>query len=262
MSTSHAANAITSTNISNWNKAYGWGNHASAGYQTAVTMGTDTTNTSSPGYGGAFTAIDSITKDSNGHVTKINTKTVTMPSAQSIPSIPSVMTTTEGNTGTATTQRTINAKNLKAIILNHSPDGPRAPTTHSHPTSQITGFDAAVLALSPDGPRAASSIDTSILGASTPSETTFLAGDRTWKSISFGVLTGTATAGQIPTLAISKISGLQAALNGKLSTSGTAADSSKLNGQSASYYQTASNAWNKDNLLFSVVGTTLTITAT
>jgi hypothetical protein len=28
MNTSHAANAITSTNISNWNSAYGWGNHS------------------------------------------------------------------------------------------------------------------------------------------------------------------------------------------------------------------------------------------
>jgi hypothetical protein len=42
-----------------------------------------------------------------------------------IPTIPSVMTTAEGNTGTATTQRTINAANLKSIILNHSPAGSR-----------------------------------------------------------------------------------------------------------------------------------------
>jgi hypothetical protein len=32
MSTSHAANAITTANISNWNTAFGWGNHASMGY--------------------------------------------------------------------------------------------------------------------------------------------------------------------------------------------------------------------------------------
>ena len=34
-SASPAAN-ITSTNISNWNTAYGWGNHASAGYLTTI----------------------------------------------------------------------------------------------------------------------------------------------------------------------------------------------------------------------------------
>lgn len=33
--TAHVAYGITSTNISNWNTAYGWGNHASAGYTTA-----------------------------------------------------------------------------------------------------------------------------------------------------------------------------------------------------------------------------------
>jgi len=37
MSTSHAANGINSTNITNWNTAYGWGNHASAGYLTNYT---------------------------------------------------------------------------------------------------------------------------------------------------------------------------------------------------------------------------------
>ena len=38
-----AASGITSTNISNWNTAYGWGNHASAGYAvgtTTITAGT------------------------------------------------------------------------------------------------------------------------------------------------------------------------------------------------------------------------------
>lgn len=34
MSTSHPANAIGSSDIINWNTAYGWGNHASAGYLT------------------------------------------------------------------------------------------------------------------------------------------------------------------------------------------------------------------------------------
>jgi len=33
--TASAASGITSTNISNWNTAYGWGNHASAGYLAA-----------------------------------------------------------------------------------------------------------------------------------------------------------------------------------------------------------------------------------
>jgi len=36
MQTSHAANAITGGEITNWNTAYGWGNHATAGYQMAL----------------------------------------------------------------------------------------------------------------------------------------------------------------------------------------------------------------------------------
>lgn len=41
--TASASSGITSTNISNWNTAYGWGNHASAGYAsgtTTITAGT------------------------------------------------------------------------------------------------------------------------------------------------------------------------------------------------------------------------------
>ena len=41
--TASAASGITSTNISNWNTAYGWGDHASAGYAigtTTITAGT------------------------------------------------------------------------------------------------------------------------------------------------------------------------------------------------------------------------------
>ena len=46
----------------------------------AVTSGKNTTTTASPAFGGSFTAVGSITKDTNGHVTAIETKTVTLPS--------------------------------------------------------------------------------------------------------------------------------------------------------------------------------------
>lgn len=45
-----------------------------------ITTTTDTTSTASPSHGGTFTTIDSITRDTNGHVTKVNTKTITLPS--------------------------------------------------------------------------------------------------------------------------------------------------------------------------------------
>lgn len=41
---------------------------------------TNTTNTSSPAFGGTFTAIDSLTSNARGHVTGVNTRTVTIPS--------------------------------------------------------------------------------------------------------------------------------------------------------------------------------------
>lgn len=44
-----------------------------------ITTAADTTNAVTPGSGGTFTTIDSVTRDANGHVTKVNTKTVTMP---------------------------------------------------------------------------------------------------------------------------------------------------------------------------------------
>jgi len=42
-----------------------------------ITMGTDTTSTATISSGSTFTVIDSVTKDSNGHVTAVNVKTVT-----------------------------------------------------------------------------------------------------------------------------------------------------------------------------------------
>jgi hypothetical protein len=49
-----------------------------------ISLSTDTTSTSAPGYSGTFTVVDGVTRDSNGHVLTINTKTVTMPTAQDL----------------------------------------------------------------------------------------------------------------------------------------------------------------------------------
>ena len=50
-----------------------------------ITKSADTTSTASPAHGGTFTTVDSVTRDGNGHVTKINTKTVTLPSQYTHP---------------------------------------------------------------------------------------------------------------------------------------------------------------------------------
>ena len=44
----------------------------------------DTTSTASPGSGGTFTAVDSVTSNATGHVTAINVKTVTMPTSPTV----------------------------------------------------------------------------------------------------------------------------------------------------------------------------------
>ena len=48
-----------------------------------TTSRSDTTSTDSPGSGGTFTAIDTVTTDSFGHVTDVNTKTITLPESGS-----------------------------------------------------------------------------------------------------------------------------------------------------------------------------------
>jgi len=48
----------------------------------ALTNRSDGTSSVSPGYGATFTAIDSLSSNATGHVTGINTKTVTLPAAE------------------------------------------------------------------------------------------------------------------------------------------------------------------------------------
>jgi hypothetical protein len=57
-----------------------------------LTSRTDTTSSASPAFGGTFTAVDSVTSNSTGHVIAVNLKTVTLPTAYSF--------TAAGDTGT------------------------------------------------------------------------------------------------------------------------------------------------------------------
>jgi hypothetical protein len=83
MSTSHAANAITSTNITNWNTAFGWGNHTAAGYLTASSTNTLTNKsgnismwTNNVGYLTTYTETDPVwATASTNYYTKTNMQT-------------------------------------------------------------------------------------------------------------------------------------------------------------------------------------------
>ena len=46
------------------------------------TTRSDTSSSASPGYGATFTAVDSVTSNATGHITALNLKTVTLPSAE------------------------------------------------------------------------------------------------------------------------------------------------------------------------------------
>ena len=59
-----------------------------------LTTRTDTTSAISPGYGTTFTAIDTVTTNTTGHVTLVNTKTITVP-ADTLYTLP--VTTLAGN---------------------------------------------------------------------------------------------------------------------------------------------------------------------
>ena len=71
-----------------------------------LTSRTDTTSSDSPGYAGTFTAVDSVTTNTTGHITALNLKTVTMPSAESY---------TFSVTGDSGTNQTINSGNTLDI---------------------------------------------------------------------------------------------------------------------------------------------------
>ena len=67
----------TGGNSTNWNTAYGWGNHASAGYLTSETYTAhENTSNLSGAYGGNNNGIviEDLTVDANGHVTGVGTR--------------------------------------------------------------------------------------------------------------------------------------------------------------------------------------------
>ena len=68
-----------------------------------ITKSADTTSTASPGHGETFTVVDSVTREANGHVTKINTKTVTLPA--------------DSNTDTKVTQSSSTTSDFRPLLL-------------------------------------------------------------------------------------------------------------------------------------------------
>lgn len=76
------------------------------------TTRSNTTSTATPTHSGTFTAIDSITSDATGHVTAVNTKTITLPSIPDYKDTNTTYNITE-TTGTTTAGSTSVNVNLK-----------------------------------------------------------------------------------------------------------------------------------------------------
>ena len=68
-----------------------------------VTTTTDTTSNASPAHGGSFDVVDGVTRDSFGHVTKVNVKTITLPA--------------DNNTDTLVNQNVSSTDNTYPILL-------------------------------------------------------------------------------------------------------------------------------------------------
>lgn len=92
----------------------------------AITTTKDTTSAETPGSGGTFTTIDSVTRDANGHVTKVNTKTVTMPTVPDITNLEQDVTNAASaaqaaqntaNSAAGTANNAVNIANSKASTV-------------------------------------------------------------------------------------------------------------------------------------------------
>ena len=79
LETTGSGNAITSVSVSG-NKLTATKGSTFLTAHPSITAKSNTTSTASPAFGGSFTAISAITKDTNGHVTTYETKTITLPS--------------------------------------------------------------------------------------------------------------------------------------------------------------------------------------
>lgn len=95
-----------------------------------IVKDTDTSDAATPGSGGKFNVVDSVTRDGNGHVLKVNTKEITMPTVP----------TTAAQVGAAPASHTHTAADVGAAAANHShtPASIGAATSnHTHTAAQV-----------------------------------------------------------------------------------------------------------------------------
>ena len=127
VSTTGTGNAITSISANNGAITATKGSTFLTAHPS-ITKSTNSTSSTSPSHGGSFTVVDSVTQDTNGHITKVNTKTVNLPSA------PSYTLNDFGLTATATE---LNYCDGVTSNIQTQLDGKSA--THTHPYLSTSG---------------------------------------------------------------------------------------------------------------------------
>ena len=163
---------------------------------------TNNTSTASPGYGASFTAIDSITTSSEGHITAINTKTVTLPASDNTNTLPNNGTITisagGGLSGGAafTTNQSVN----ETITVSHADTSTQASVNNTGRTyiqdvtldtyGHVTGLTSATETVTDSG-NTITSIGTS--GDLSSGNITLVAGGATTISKSGGTITISST---------------------------------------------------------------------
>lgn len=119
VSTTGSGNAVTSITASNGALTVTKGSTFLTAHPT-ISIDTDSTTTASPSHGDNFTVVDGVARDSNGHVTKINTKTVTLPSETTLSkgtdATGTATTLTHGGTFKALTDMTVSGHTVTDVV--------------------------------------------------------------------------------------------------------------------------------------------------
>lgn len=133
--TSGNGNAITAISSNNGKLTATKGSTFLTAHPT-ISTNTDTTSTVTASHGGTVTMVDSVTRDSNGHVTKVNTKTVTLPSGNNAAGSDLGLVKSGGDVTITNGVITVNDDSHNHIISNvdglqSALDG-KASSTHTH----------------------------------------------------------------------------------------------------------------------------------
>ena len=163
---------------------------------------TNNTSTASPGYGASFTAIDSITTSSEGHITAINTKTVTLPASDNTNTLPNngTITISAGSGLSGGAAFTTNQSANETITVSHADTSTQASVNNTGRTyiqdvtldtyGHVTGLTSATETVTDSG-NTITSIGTS--GDLSSGNITLVAGGATTISKSGGTITISST---------------------------------------------------------------------